>query len=342
MERRKLWQNLYGCYTDESGKERDGHLVRAQTVIGQLGNAFTFDPLPRGLPTMARLMNQSLGRFVDSFSDAERKGFLNIPVPRRAKKERPVATLEFKHLTPDFLTTYEQLMQHYGKVPQTKPKPATGASLTTAGFYLGRVRVMVNNAIRDGLLPITAYPFGKGCYVIPAGANVKKAFSKETITLIKEYQPMPGTMEQRSHDLWLFSYCCNGMNFADICQLTWANVALKESRLNFIRQKTTLSKKQNQSSIVVHLRPETVAIIERWGTTERRANAYVFPFMAADMTDRQKKQAVHPTVKTTNRWMSKIAESLSIKGNVNTYSCMHSFAITSFKSNAPLAFTGYS
>lgn len=373
MERRKLWQSFYGRYVDESGKEQDGYLVRAQNVIAQLGEQFTFDafadvlasydkaPEPKtessdliqALQDMSKAMRKaerlghaeqfeyaakSLRRFVDSFTDAERREFLGIPVPRKASQPRPVATLQYYHLTPDFLTTYEQWMQHYGKAPQSKLRAATGASLTTVGFYLNRVRIVVNNAIRDGLLPATAYPFGKGRYVIPAGANVKKALPKSDIEQIKAYQPIPGTMEQRSHDLWLFSYFCNGANLTDICRLTWAQVDLKAGKLSFIRQKTARSKKQNQTAIVAHLRPETLAIIKRWGTADKRPDGYVFSFLTTDMTDQQKKQAVHQTVKMTNKWMSRIAGQLGIEGDVNTYSARHSFATSLLKSNAPLAF----
>ena len=56
------------------------------------------------------------------------------------------------------------------------------------------------------------------------------------------------------------------------------------------------------------------------------------------MTDRQKKQAVHQTVKMTNKWMGKIAEQLGIEGDVNTYSARHSFATSLLKSKAPLSF----
>ena len=108
-----------------------------------------------------------------------------------------------------------------------------------------------------GILPVTAYPFGPGRYVIPAGANTKKALSKTDIDRIKTYQPMPGTMERRSLDLWLFSYYCNGANFTDICHLAWGNVDLKGNKLTFVRMKTARSTKQKQTSITAYLRPET-------------------------------------------------------------------------------------
>ncbi|WP_080236655.1 tyrosine-type recombinase/integrase [Spirosoma rigui] len=372
-DRQKLWQRFYGRFTDELGKQHDGYLIRAQSVIEKLGDDFTFDAFADALANYGKekekpaeqtdliaallakaksmsnagrvgnainyeLAAKSLRRFVESFTDEERREFLKIPIPRRSNQPRTVAKLHFDHLTAEFLTTYEQWMQHYGKAPQSKLKASTGASLTTVGIYLRHVRSVVNDAIEAGLMSRDVYPFGRNRYVIPAGANVKKALSKEYIEQIKAYQPIPGTSEQRSHDLWLFSYFCNGANLTDICRLTWNRVDLKEGKLTFIRQKTARSKKQSQTPIVAHLRSETIAIIERWGTTDRRSNTYVFPFLNVDMTDQQKKQAVHQTVKMTNKWMRKIAEQLGIEADVNTYSARHSFATSLLKSKAPLAF----
>jgi integrase len=366
---KEIWARLQPKYYGA----QESYLKRAQSIINKLGKDFTFDGFAEALarwgkedekPTeqtdlIAALLAKSVGmtnagrvsnginyelaakslrRFVDSFDDAERKEFLNIPVPRRTNQARPVATLQYSHLTPDFLTTYEQWMQHYGKAPQSKAKAATGASLTTVGIYLRHVRAVVNDAIENGLMPREAYPFGRNRYVIPAGANVKKALPKADLEQIKAYKPMTGTMEQRAHDLWLFSYFCNGANLTDICRLTWGRVDLKDQKLTFIRQKTARSKKQNQTPIVAHLRPETLAILERWGTKDRKPTGYVFPFLTADMTEAQKKQAVHQTVKMTNKWMGKIAESLGIEGDVNTYAARHSFATSLLKSKAPLAF----
>ncbi|WP_405516621.1 tyrosine-type recombinase/integrase [Spirosoma sp. KNUC1025] len=323
----------YGKEAERPAEQNDliaALLAKAASMsnAGRIGNAINYE-----------LAAKSLRRFIDSFTNEERKELLNIPIPtRQSNQPRLVATLQFNHLTPDFLTTYEQWMQQYGKAAQSRLKASTGASLTTVGIYLRHVRAVVNDAIEAGLMSRDAYPFGRNRYVIPAGANVKKALPKADIEKLKAYQPIAGTTEQRSHDLWLFSYFCNGANLTDICRLTWSRVDLKEGKLTFIRQKTARSKKQNQTPIVAHLRPETLAIIERWATTERRPNGYVFPFLTSDMTDRQKKQAVHQTVKMTNKWMAKIAEQLGIEGDTNSYSARHSFATSLLKSKAPLAF----
>lgn len=372
-ERRNLWHRVYGQYTDGAGKKQDGYRVRAINIVEQLGDSFSFDAFAAGLANygkvektdtnevdliqslydMAATMRKadrighgeqfeyaakSLRRFVDSFTDEERKEFLDIPLPRGAKKARSTATLEFQHLTPDFLTTYEQWMLHCGRVSQLPNQPATPASLTTVGFYLGRVRVVVNNAIKAGLLPATAYPFGKGRYVIPAGTNTKKALSKADIDRIKAVECLPGSMEQRSLDLWLFSYYCNGANLTDICHLTWADVDTKGGKLSFVRQKTARSTKQKQASITAYLRPETLAIIERWGTADRIPANYVFPCLTPGMDADKRKKAIHQVVKTTNKWMNRIAEGLNIDGDINTYAARHSFATVLLKSKASLAF----
>lgn len=368
--RRKLWQRFYGRFTDASGKQQEGHLLRAQAVIDKLGSDFTFDTFAEALANYgkqqeasveltdviaslhakaalmqkadrvgnAELFNlsaKSLRRFIDSFNDEERREFLNIPLSRRKITEpKPPDTLRFEHLTPHFLITYEQWMQHHGNVR----KPGAGASLTTIGIYLRHLRSVVNDAIEAGLLPRTSYPFGSNGYAIPAGSNPKKALPRNDIDKIKEYQPMPGTMEQRSHDLWLFTYYCNGINLTDICHLTWNQVDLKAGTVTFVRQKTSRSRKKNQTHIVAYLRPETVAIIERWASAERSPNSYVFPFLTSAMDPRRRKDIVKQITLITNRWMRKIAESLGIESDVTTYSARHSFATVLLKSKASLAF----
>lgn len=375
-DRKMLWKRFYGQYRDESGKLQDGHLLRAQNVINVLGDSFTFEGFADGLANYGKekekpaeqsdviasllakaatmkkadrvgnaelfdLSAKSLRRFVDSFSDAERKEFLNIPLPRRkAVEPRQPDTLRFEHLSTNFLTTYEQWMLHYGKTSRNKLKPDEGspASLTTVGIYLRHLRAVVNDAIESGVMSRSIYPFGPNGFVIPAGSNPKKALPKSDIDKLKAYEPLAGTMEQRSHDLWLFTYYCNGINLTDICHLTWSQVDLKANKLNFVRQKTSRSRKQNQSQITAHLRPETLAIIDRWSTADRNPGSCVFPFLTPDMDARRRKDVVKQITLITNRWTRKIAASLGIDADVTTYAARHSFATVLLKSKASLAF----
>ncbi|WP_420146952.1 tyrosine-type recombinase/integrase [Spirosoma sp.] len=373
-DRRELWHKVYGNeFTGLNGQKQAGYLLRAQTVLNQLGDNFSFDrfaeaildfgkqkeiPADRtdvivALFLRANNMNKegrvgnalnyettakSLQRFIDSFNDDERKEFLGIPVPRRVQNSRSSVSLQFRHLTSRFLTTYEQWMLQFGRVSRKPNKPPSPATITTVGIYLRHLRAVVNEAIESGVMARDAYPFGRNRYVIPAGTNTKKALPKADLELIKAYKPISGTMEQRSHDLWLFSYFCNGMNITDICSLTWGMVDLSAGTLRFIRQKTARSKKQNQTLVKAQLREETLAILERWSRAERKQSDFVFPFLSSDMDAVRRKSVVRQVVNVTNRWMRKIANVLGVESDVNTYAARHSFATILLKSNTPIGF----
>jgi integrase len=138
--------------------------------------------------------------------------------------------------------------------------------------------------------------------------------------------------------LWVFSYLSNGMNLTDICSLRWSDLDPKTNKLNFVRQKTARSKKGNQTKIVARLFPESWAIIERQGNTDKRPTAYLFPFLKADMTAERQKDVIHQIVKQTNKWMKRIGESIGIENDINTYAARHSFATILLQSDTPLAF----
>jgi len=167
----------------------------------------------------------SLRRFISSFNDAERSRFLKIPKPAKRNAQKPTAILRFEHVTPDFLKAYEQWMLLYGRAAKKKKLKKgeaavdTPATLTTVGIYCRQLRSVFNDAIRDKVVSSELYPFGKGGYVIPAGANIKKALSKTDVMKIISYQSEPGSYEERGRDLWVVSYLSNGMNITDICNI---------------------------------------------------------------------------------------------------------------------------
>ncbi|WP_051350299.1 site-specific integrase [Dyadobacter alkalitolerans] len=183
------------------------------------------------------------------------------------------------------------------------------------------------------------YPFSKNRYTIPAGSNTKKALTKAEVLKIMEYQCAPG-MEQRSRNLWVFSYLCNGMNINDICRLKWEDI--QSDKLPYVRQKTARSRKSNQTRIKVTLFPETLAIIERWAGTDRHPKKHIFPFLENDMPVLRERIIISQVIKITNQYMRGIAKELEIESDVNTYSARHSFATILLQSEAPLAFISQS
>ena len=347
-------------------KKKPGYAVYAQSITEQLGPNFTFDRFKELLDTHGKdpeapaadvtdllnalsqkeaamvaegrigngasygLAGKSLRRFVDSLTDEERQE-LKLTVPsKRSKKTATAPAFQFQHLTPALLKLYEQWMTTDQKL-----------TLTTVGIYLRHVRAVYNDAINEGIASRDAYPFGKKRYVVPAGRNLKKALSKQDVLKIIGYQPEED-WEQRARDFWVFSYLSNGMNFTDILSLRWGDIDHKASKLSFLRQKTTNTTKGKQQRVRVELLPESREIMERWANPDRKATAFVFPFLSDDMDARRRKMVTSQFIKITNKYVRIIGKKLGVVGDVTTYAARHSFATILLRSEAPLAFISQS
>lgn len=231
--------------------------------------------------------------------------------------------LNFADLSPEFLIGYEQWMA--GK----------GNSSTTMGIYLRSLRTIVNNAIADGYLDKEAYPFGKRKYQIPAGKNIKKALNMVDIAAIINYKTT-SVFRERARDLWLFSYLCNGANMQDIARLKYRN--LENGKITFIRTKTERSTKQDLKPVSAFLLPETLAIIDKWGNTDRDPDNYIFGIIDKDDSPERIHDKVKQTFRRINEHMKIIGADLGITTRLTTYTARHSFATVLKRSGAPIEF----
>jgi integrase/recombinase XerD len=128
-------------------------------------------------------------------------------------------------ITAAFLLSYESQLKSENK------------SLTTINIYMRNLRAVINDAIAAKAISSDNYPFKE--YEITSGKNVKKALKNFDINKILNYQPEKPD-HQKAIDYWIFSYLCNGMNFADIISLKPQNI--NGRFLNFYRQKTIRTK----------------------------------------------------------------------------------------------------
>ncbi|WP_031530533.1 tyrosine-type recombinase/integrase [Dyadobacter crusticola] len=299
----------------------------------RLGNALNYE-----------LVGKSLLRFINSMSDEDKVEFLNYsPVPKRNVPAEQPPILRFEHITKDFLKVYEQWMLVHGKAQKKKVQPGeipnmdTPASLTTVGIYCRHLRSVYNDAIEAGHVDRACYPFGKNRYIIPAGANIKKALKKEDVMKIINYPCKPG-FEQRARDLWVFSYLSNGMNFADILKLKVADLDLETNQISFVRQKTARATKGGSKRIRINLIPFSEEVIDRWKTQSSRPSSFLFDILKEGMDVEQQKKTIQQVIKITNQYMRGIAKQLEITGDVNTYAARHSFSTILLQSEAPIAF----
>ena len=233
--------------------------------------------------------------------------------------------LRFVDITKTFLHQYENWMFEKGSSP------------TTIGIYLRNLRTIFNISIKNGEVDKMLYPFGKGMYEIPTGRNIKKALTLDEIGLIYNYKAKEGSTEEMARDYWIFMYLCNGLNVKDLCLLKYKDIDFEFKFIEYERAKTKHANK-NREKIRVAIKPDTLAIIKRWGQKAISRDTFVFPHLQKGITAEREAKLIDLLIKVINTHMKSIAKSLDIHRDVTTYFARHSFATILKRSGASTEF----
>jgi integrase len=233
--------------------------------------------------------------------------------------------LRFIDITKTFLNQYENWMYENGNSP------------TTVGIYLRNLRSIFNIVVENGEIDKILYPFKKGKYEIPTGRNIKKALTLDEIGLIYNYRAKRGSSEEMARDYWIFMYLCNGLNVKDLCLLEYQNIDSEWKFIEYGRAKTKHTKKDGEK-IRVAIKPDTLAIIKRWGQKAITRDTFIFPHLQKGLTAARERQLINLLIRVINNNMKKIAKNLDINKNVTTYFARHSFATILKRSGASTEF----
>lgn len=234
--------------------------------------------------------------------------------------------LRLGDVTADVLKAYEKYMIDNGR------------TVTTVGIYLRQLRVIVNDAIAAGLLDKSLYPFRKakaekGKYVLKGGRNIKKAIGEADLIKLFYYQTSDKA-KQQARDFWVLSYLLNGMNFKDLLSLKWKD--FDGEFIRFTRAKTVDSKENNEA-IVVHVKDEAKAIINKYSVKSLTGENYIFPVLNTKMDAEERQLKVANFIHLTNDKLKLVCEELEIQ-KVTTYHARHSFATRLMQHGASVTF----
>ncbi len=344
----ELHNFMFGLKDDQKVFQ-DGYMIKAKKVINELGDNFSFEVFKDkyenyGIEKDVKAENDIInalnlkGQELKDNEQISHSGTYFLAAKsllrfvNHSKKTKTI--INFSEVTPTFLNNWANYMRKFGKASKKLkngiPEYFEPATDTTIAIYARVIRSVCLEAIEKGILPVESYAFGVKRFSIPESANKKKALSDEQLELLKNYKPESMTLKERSHDLWLFSYFGNGMNFSDILNLKWKD--LVESELNFIRQKT----KRKPVIISVKINKFMADVIERQGNSLRGKNDYIFPFLVGTEDAARKKAIINQVIKVTNQYMNQIGKELGIMENINSYEARHSFATKMMRVDAPL------
>lgn len=205
-----------------------------------------------------------------------------------------------KHLTFDDID-YKFLLGYKNK------RLLEGNCLNSIAVYFRGLRAMHYGYCKQNqLMRPTAYiEIG-----IKTETTKKKALTKDQLQKLINYKCLTD-VQQRSVDIFMFSFYCRGINVTDIAQLTKGSII--NGRVEYQRSKTN-----GRFSILITSEMQT--ILDRY--TNETGN-YLFPILSNDTND------VKKTIKTfngnLNRSLRKIANSIKIP-EFSFYAARHSYA----------------
>jgi integrase/recombinase XerD len=236
--------------------------------------------------------------------------------------------LTFNEISKDWLEDYEDWYTNAQKDDAGNViKP--GQSLTTVGINTRALRHIFKRAIKAEIISDKLYPFGlDGGYVIPEGGDeVKQFLEKEEKDAFMNFRFENDDRANWLHDLAIFSYYANGINFSDICRLKKGQIQADHI---LVRREKTKGRKKKIRRIVVIIHPKMKEIINRWGydRTSIVPDEYVFPILNKSMDEVEIFKAIRKVVKETNRVLKRVATALLLPIVPTTYTLRHTFSAT--------------
>ena len=210
-------------------------------------------------------------------------------------------------------------------------------SFTTVSMYVRCLRTIFNDAISENDIKEDIYPFGRGKtkYQIPSSQKTKKTLQASQLTSL--FQATPETIEQeKAKDFWFLSYALYGMNFKDICLLTYSNI--NEESVNYFRGKTVTTKKTNLKEISVPLNDYVKQIIEKYSNPSKKSTDYVFTIVDKNDNAFEQKRKIKNFISFINLHFNKLAKKSGLDFKISTYWARHSFATVSIQNGASMEF----
>ena len=211
-------------------------------------------------------------------------------------------TIQFREVTYEFLKKLENKML-------TK-----GLTVNGVAMYMRTIRAVYNKAIKSKLIDRSNYPYDN--FKIKIEATAKRNISKADIQAIMGLKIEENTPVWHARNYFLLCFNLIGISFADL--LTLKKTDVKAGRVAYRRKKT--HKLYN-----IKLTATALELINFYSSPDRIYILPVIPESALGDQVEERKQIQNGT-RLTNKYISKIGETLKIQQELTTYVARHSWA----------------
>jgi site-specific recombinase XerD len=191
-----------------------------------------------------------------------------------------------------------------------------GIKQNSISNYFRSIRAIYNKAIKAKLVERSAYPFRD--VSIKTERTAKRAITKANIKQFEKLQLTPNTPEWHARNYFLLSFYLIGISFTDLAYLKPSNII--KSRIEYKRRKT-------HKLYSIKLFPQAEKILKLYAYPDR---VYLLPVLLNNIEEDtlESKKLIYQWIKTTNKYLKRLAENIGIAETVTTYASRHTWATT--------------
>ena len=197
-------------------------------------------------------------------------------------------------------------------------KSTNNVSTRTIMNHLLLIRTLFNKAIKDGIVDIKYYPFGKEKVKIKMPEAMKIGLDISEVKKIIELDLVVDSPKFHTRNIWLFSFYLAGMRISDVLKMKWQDFS--EGRLNY-----KMGKNEKIVSLKVPL--QILEILKHYEKIKTQNNEFIFP----DLKNCDEKDTIVMTTrintvcKRLNKHIKAIAKSVGITKNISNHIARHTF-----------------
>lgn len=295
---------------------------KLKPIVKELADNFTFEGLGNKLgKSDISNLNEAFQAKIDDLYENDRVNYAeSFKSTLKSIEDFSGKDINFNSITPDFLRKYEKHLLNSGK------------TVTTVGFYMRNLRVIINGN-GEPYLKGGKYPFGVGGYkyTIPKGERREMALELGQIHMIQVHRCEPSSEIYRN--MWVFSFYGNGINMTDICRLKYSEI--QNGEITFVRKKTK-NKRRTVVRIYIPITRPIQDIINKHGNKNK--DGYIFPFLNGIETEKQIVRKIADVTKNVNETIRHITKELNLPEGITAYSTRHSYVTILERLNVPRIF----
>jgi integrase/recombinase XerD len=188
-----------------------------------------------------------------------------------------------------------------------------GLKLNSISNYIRTIRAIYNKAIKLKVVERSFYPFYD--ISIKSEKTAKRAILKDDIYKLKQVSLEKHSTAWRSLNYFLLSFYLRGISFTDLAYLTTKNIV--DGRIEYKRRKT-------HKNYSIKLLPEAEILFQQFEVVESK---YLLPILSNDAIEDglKTKKVIRQCIKTTNKYLKRLAVEVGLGSPVTTYTSRHSF-----------------